>query len=373
MYQNQVRPLIDDDDMSDQGYDDLESQSQSSSDSEGLDEDDQGPATETVVGSLRKGDFVPSAAPGGKADHLFDPIKILGARDAAETIRKAKGAKSKSAPLLRRLRVYDSKRANAKRKLQAQTAEQQDDVPQAKLPKLYNTHEPECIRESDDAALDTHPVLIFLREHTPVRPCGRCHECRKPPCNVCTNCKNNQHLTERSRDRKRCIAHGCSKLTDDELAKYRMAYAEEDKMAQIERELRELRDKLMLEEKANDQLEQEQKKLLEALKTLQEKHVAMEAEVPDGYECLLLSIQTMETERDRIARLVKRRTNRDSPEVMRTRRQLRNYYGRAICDLVRKFVTDMISRPHVQELIDIANAYEEHVTTSNKQISMLPI
>ena len=334
--------------MSDSEYDSSSSSSSSSLLSE---DEDCGPCVKSVVGGLKKGNFEPLPRTRGKdmTTLTFLPID------------EPRKPKSKSTPLLRRLRVYDSKKTTKRKHAQGEADDSEEPGS-----KSYNAAEPDLVRKADDIALETHPVLIFLREHTPVRPCGRCHECRKPPCNTCTNCRNNQHLTERSRDRKRCIAHGCSKLTDEELVKYRNAYAEEDKMGQIERELRELRNKLMVEERNVTELEIEQKKLLEALETLQERHITMDEDVPDGYECLLLSVQTLETERDRIARLVKRRTTRDSPEVMRTRRQLRNYYGLRICDLARKFATDMIARQHVQKLIEIAGKYEELIAESNK-------
>ena len=361
MAQLPIQPVLDCDVVREEEEEEYWSEEESAKSSEV----DDGPSTSIVVGALRKGDFTMPSILGGKNMDLIETTDKCKRKTKEKKIK----SKNKSAPLLRRLRVYDSKKASpAKRKLQETDPDPMDD-PEAKNQKVYNVQEPVSLRKSDDEALETHPVLMFLREHTPVRPCGRCHECRKPPCNECTNCKNNQHLPERSRDRKRCIAHGCSKLTDEELVKYRAAYAEEDKMGQIERDLRELRDRLMVEEKNADMLEQEQKKLLEMLGALQEKHVTMEEEVPDGYECLLLSVQTMETERDRIARLVKRRTTRDSPEVMRTRRQLRNYYGLRICDLVRKFATDMIARPHVHKLIEIAAKYEDFVADSNKQMA----
>lgn len=82
---------------------------------------------------------------------------------------------------------------------------------------------------------------------------------------------------------------------------------------------------------------------------------------PEGYGCLLLSFQTLETERDRVARLIERRTTRDSPEIMRTRRQLRNFYTFTICSMVRMFANDVVARPHVEKLRTISDEYEKMV------------
>lgn len=84
-------------------------------------------------------------------------------------------------------------------------------------------------------------------------------------------------------------------------------------------------------------------------------------DVPEGYECILLSLQTLETERDRVARLVERRTSRDSPYVMRTRRQLRNLYALTICTVAKMFANDVVSRSYVQDLIDLADEQEKSI------------
>lgn len=289
--------------------------------------------------------------------------EIVSEDDQDDVEDQAPAAKKfKPAPHLRRLRVCDVKKRSVK--VEPQASDDEDAAASAaQSGAASEVMEPESIRKIDDDALLTHPVLLYLREHTPVRPCGRCQECRQPPCGLCFNCRNNVHLSERSKERRRCISHGCSKLTDEEIKRYVRSYEEESKIFQIEKELRELRDRV--ENLQDGEIEKQRTALLLTLNAMQAKKASLEA-IPDGYECLILSVQTLETERDRVARLVKRRTSRDSPNVMKTRRQLRDYYGKKICELVKGFATDMIAREHVQELIEIADDYEQTIIANNK-------
>jgi hypothetical protein len=233
------------------------------------------------------------------------------------------------------------------------------------------TSEPQVVRDADAKMIEPHPAVMFMREHTPIRPCGRCRECRKRPCGECANCKNNAHLSDRSHDRKRCTALGCTRMSDCEIEKYRTLHDSADSTAKIESDLRTLRDRFMKisssqgtnpEEIAD--LTRTQDMLMKRLQAVGKATAAelqgraYSDEVPEGYGCLLLSFQTLETERDRIARLIDRRTTRDSPEIMRTRRQLRNFYALTICNIVRMFANDVVAAPHVERLKQIADEYE---------------
>lgn len=197
---------------------------------------------------------------------------------------------------------------------------------------------------------------------------NRCRECRGEPCGECANCKNNAHLTDRSHDRKRCTTLGCTRLAEDELERYRLAHDSADSMARIESDLRDLRDRFMsattkgTSAEELKKLNQDQERLMKRLQIISRASEALESEgAPEGYGCLLLSFQTLETERDRVSRLIERRTTRDSPEIMRTRRQLRNFYALTICSMVRMFANDVVARPHVEKLRGISDDYEKLV------------
>lgn len=278
------------------------------------------------------------------------------------------------APHLRRLRVVDSKKVAEKKKREREQEKDKDKDPKegdAAAPspskrRKGGVPESSAVLDADTKSLDMHPVLTFLRDNTPVKPCGRCAECRKPACGTCANCKNNEHLTERSRDRKRCTAHGCNKLTVEELQRYRDAHAATDSIADIQGAIRDMRDRFIIAQSKDTPadevkaLENEQQGLMDRLAAYNER-AKRDEPMPEGYECLLLSIQTLETERDRVARLVERRTSRDSPAVMRTRRQLRNFYGILVCTIAKMFAVDLVSRSNVDKLIEIAEEYEAFV------------
>jgi hypothetical protein len=231
--------------------------------------------------------------------------------------------------------------------------------------------EPDEVRQSDAFFMQPHPSVIFVRDHTPVKPCRRCKECRREPCGVCVNCVNNAHLIERSRDRKRCAALGCTRLSKEELERYRLTHCYEDSILQIEADLRVLRDKFMsLPPQTTSQedikrITKEQDDLMERLRLADKATEALASQqAPEGYHCLLLSFQTLETERDRLSRMIDRRTTRDSPGVMMTRRQLRNFYALTICSMAKMFCNDVVARMHVPELLRITEEYENTVKIS---------
>lgn len=228
--------------------------------------------------------------------------------------------------------------------------------------------EPQEVRDADAKMIEPHPAIIFMREHTSVKPCGRCHECRKKACGECTNCKNNVHLADRSHDRKRCTALGCTRLSDDELERYRLSHDYVNSRNKIESDLRTLRDRFMTVSSKGAsseelvELKNSQEILMKRLEIMSRAaEGAYSEDSPEGYTCLLLSFQTLETERDRVARIIDRRTTRDLPEVMRTRRQLRNFYAMTICNMVRMFANDVVARPHVEKLRAVADEYEQLV------------
>jgi hypothetical protein len=139
-------------------------------------------------------------------------------------------------------------------------------------------------------------------------------------------------------------------------------------MAQIESDLRSLRDRFMAATTKGTSAEELkeldliQETLMKRLQIVRRTSEAVASEgAPEGYNCLLLSFQTLETERDRVARLIERRTTRDSPEVMRTRRQLRNFYALTICSMVRMFANDVIAMIYVDKLRKVSDEYEKVV------------
>jgi hypothetical protein len=139
-------------------------------------------------------------------------------------------------------------------------------------------------------------------------------------------------------------------------------------MAKIQSDMRSIRDRFMAADARGTSAEelralnQDQETLVKRLHAIGRGADALASEgAPEGYGCLLLSFQTLETERDRVSRLIERRTTRDSPEIMRTRRQLRNFYALTICSMVRMFANDVVARPHVEKLRAISDEYERLV------------
>lgn len=176
------------------------------------------------------------------------------------------------------------------------------------------------------------------------------------------------HLTERSHDRKRCTSLGCTRLSAEEIERYRLAHDSADSAAKIESDLRSLRDRFMpvttkgISVEELETFRQDQETLMNRLLLVgRASDMAASEEAPEGYGCILLSALTLETERDRVSRLIERRTTRDSPEIMRTRRQLRNFYALMICTMVRMFANDAVARPHVEKLKTISEEYEKLV------------
>jgi hypothetical protein len=274
-------------------------------------------------------------------------------------MRSDQKKKKQIAPHLRRLRtLVPSKR----KKLEKQ------DLAPSTAAKRAAAAEPDAVRRADAESLEPHPVSMFVRGHTPIKFCGRCSQCRMLPCGKCTNCQNNAHLAERSRDRKKCITNGCCKLTPDELRRYRLAHDASDAISLVEDAMRKLRDRCMAVQvnvagtSAGEiqQMKTELDRLTLQMEDLQETRSEVE-DAPEGFEAIYLSMQMLETERDRLARLVDRRTTRDSPQVMRTRRQLRNYYGLFMCSIANMFGNDMVAPRYVPKLRETATKYEAFV------------
>jgi hypothetical protein len=69
-------------------------------------------------------------------------------------------------------------------------------------------------RVSNDSKLVAPlPVVRFLQARQTHKACGRCEECKKPPCGVCKQCVQNQKHPKPNgnRDRRRCEALKCKK------------------------------------------------------------------------------------------------------------------------------------------------------------------
>jgi hypothetical protein len=295
-------------------------------------------------------------------------VDVVLGKDAFSPHPPSKAAGGRQPSHCRRLRTLAPKR----RRCDTQDDNDDgDDVPPHKKRRATasktgrGASEPQKVRDADAKMIEPHPAVLFVREHTPVRPCGRCRECRKSPCGECGNCKNNAHLSDRSHDRKRCTTLGCTRMSDLELERYRLVHDSADSTSKIENDLRALRDRFMAipskgtSTRELEELTKTQDALMKRLQMIGS--VVSSEKMPEGYGCLLLSFQTLETERDRIARLIDRRTTRDSPEVMRTRRQLRNSYALTICNFVRMFANDVVAGPHVERLKEIADEYERLV------------
>lgn len=297
--------------------------------------------------------------------------------DGTSSKKKEKGKKKKkSTPAhVRRLRTAalstkgkKKSKASKKRSAPRADAEEEDCDDKEEDCKRQRCHisEPQTVREADAKMMDPHPAVIYVREHTPIRPCGRCKECRKPPCGQCSNCRNNEHLAERSHDRKRCISLGCGRLSLEEIERYRVGQNSLDALCKIQRDIRDMRTRIMNEHTSADAvaaLKAEHEAMMRRMQVLSQSDSvrAIDDDAPEGYGCLLLSLQTLETERDRIARLIERRTTRDSPEVMHTRRQLRNFYALQICSMVEMFAEDTVAQRYVEGLRKTSRDYEELV------------
>jgi hypothetical protein len=299
-------------------------------------------------------DFIESDLSPSSSDSEDDSAASESALLDAVTDRKGRAP---SVPLHRQ-RVGD---LNKRKRLLASSAPAAAPPKRQKRGTATTSESPEVL--ADDArSREPHPVYQFLLDNTPVKPCGRCSECRKAPCGACANCKNNEGLTERSRDRKRCTEHGCKKLTAEQLQRYRGEHAESDTAAGIRAEISALRDRFMRDDPDAEELkelQQRQQDLMQRLKALMARGDSPHESAPEGYECMLLTISILETERDRLARFVERRRSRDSPSVMRTRRQLRNYYGQQICVLTTMFSIHMVSMPCLDALVRVATEYEK--------------
>jgi hypothetical protein len=55
------------------------------------------------------------------------------------------------------------------------------------------------------------PIVRFLQSRQTNRACGRCDECRKPPCGTCKQCIQNKNFPKKNgnRDRRRCELLRC--------------------------------------------------------------------------------------------------------------------------------------------------------------------
>lgn len=239
--------------------------------------------------------------------------------------------------------------------------------PKTKKRRLGRISEPAAVRESDKLFNKVHPVIEFVMENTPVRPCGRCRECRSEPCGRCDNCQNNQYLVSRSISRRRCTQLKCSRLTDKDMERYCLSCNAQSEGQEARVKLQELirmyqQNKTVRDVQVQNHIETQRKALQERLAMITSAVHSQNA--PPTHACLLVSLQTLETERDRISRLIERRTTRDPPDVMKMRRNMRNHFGLAICTFAKFFSTDIVASQNVSRLNDIIDKYETLIKTS---------
>lgn len=326
--------------------------------------------------------IVPTAACGGprKCAALFGSPTALSPPPAEQQPSRTRERKtSASAPpklMIRRLRVYEAKGKARKRKAtgsdsDSSSAGSSEDEQQASPSSSGSDRgqqpvldvEDAAIRAADKAALKTHPILEFIRAHMPVKPCGRCHECTEPACGVCPNCKASQGLNKRSKGRRRCIERGCSKMTPEELSRYRAHCHDDIALEKMQATLMSIREKIMISkgkvpEAQLQEIEAQQAMLYTKVQQLQAEKAMREEVMPKEYKNFLTGIMTLETERDRSARLVDRRHGRDAPDAMNPRRRERDFFGLKLCEFVKMFATEVIARPYVAELVALAEQCE---------------
>lgn len=66
---------------------------------------------------------------------------------------------------------------------------------------------------AEDAALvPPTPIIAFIKSRKREKACGKCAECKKPPCGTCPSCV----LNKKSAEKRRCESLKCEKLPDAE-------------------------------------------------------------------------------------------------------------------------------------------------------------
>ena len=217
-------------------------------------------------------------------------------------------------------------------------------------------------RKNEKNAVAVHPSIVFIREHTPVKPCGRCKQCRAMPCGRCVNCVSNARAAEQ----KRCMELGCSSLTKEELRNFHIANSSTASITQLRSELSALRDEYIALSagKSNgadmEELERRQDEVIQKLQDFElSKGLVATKRTPDGYKFLLLSFQTIEDERKRIAKSLYRSRNVEPSATTRSRRQLCTLYARTICNMVQMFATDIVAAEYVEQLLKVTSDYEK--------------
>jgi hypothetical protein len=125
-------------------------------------DEDGAPKTSVVLGIGAFGGgkgITPHMVLGGKKGSL-----CAGGGKKGTPRKEDKKKKLQQASHFRRLRMANPRKRPA-------DEEEEDDKPKKK--RRGGASEPEEVRDADARMLAPHPSVIFMREHTPVRPCGR--------------------------------------------------------------------------------------------------------------------------------------------------------------------------------------------------------
>lgn len=134
------------------------------------------PSTAAVLGVGTFGSASPRTTLGGKQGAIYvgggKGVPIVGRTDPP----KKKKCKAQQAAHFRRLRTATPMKRSA--------PVSDDDGGRLKKKRRGGVSEPDAVRLADAKIMDPHPAVIFMREHTPVKPCGRFHSSLFAPCTI---------------------------------------------------------------------------------------------------------------------------------------------------------------------------------------------
>jgi hypothetical protein len=201
---------------------------------------------------------------------------------------------------------------------------------------------------NDDALLvPPLPIVRFIESHVIRKACGKCEECKKPPCGVCKACLQNQK--GKSKERKRCESLKCKNdpitpaSTDPSKTREEVA----KRLQQISSELAVVsafRGTPRFNAVEYNNKMEEMQKLHKDMSTHKSRKARRRTGFPKGFLDCLGVLMVMETKRQKFARSIVRTFNSDESGTLKAKRRMRDKLDAYIRDWCRDLAKTLIPK-----------------------------
>ena len=270
----------------------------------------------------RKGPTPPPHVPARKALPEFDLPSDSDDEDISPSSCSSSGSESDS--------PCKQKKKKSKKKKSGKRTSSPSPSPPPKKSRHANSH-----MERDAKLVAALPFMQFLQLRQTPKACGRCVECKKPPCGVCKACVQNAKADQvkGQKDRRRCEMLKCFKdLADRQLVMPTGVPDTKEALTQeieaISSELAEIsvkRGQPDFDERRYNQLIDRNHLLREGITIIKNRKARRRARFPVGFHDVWGVLSGLEEQRIKNAKFVVRTGSSDECRTVELKRDIRDY------------------------------------------------